>query len=43
MEESLVILALAVYRDISHAVEDFAEYGICEATSWVYQLAYHHG
>jgi len=27
-EEGLAILALAVYRDISRAVKDFAKYGV---------------
>jgi hypothetical protein len=41
-EERLAILALAVYRYISRAVKDFAEYRIREETGWILWSVCHH-
>ena len=41
-EEGLAIFVLAVYRNVSRAVKDFAQYGIREETGCIGRSACHH-
>ena len=42
-EEGLAIFVLAVYRNVSRTVKDFAEHGICEETGCIGRSACHRG